>query len=125
MSTNRTGLPNTSSGRSCERQAAVSASGETWLGSSPIPAAPARATAATRASTSAGAIAASAMPVVSRNSPPRSIPVTAGVSNTCTHSTRFPSRWPAATTLTSALRSSSSASTSATVRTECPDSSVI
>ena len=51
--------------------------------------------------------------------PPRSIPAIAGVSNTCTHSTRLPSRCGAAATLTSASRIAGSSSRSPTVRTEC------
>ena len=69
-----------------------------------------------------GRHAGEADPVVSRNSPPRSTSLTAGVSNTCTHSTRLPSRWPPAATVTSPERNSSRASRSATVRTDCPDS---
>ena len=49
-------------------------------------------------------IPARAMPVVSRNSPPRSIPATPGVSNTCTHSTRLVSRWRRRGHVTSASR---------------------
>ena len=122
MSTKRTSRPKTISGRSCARQAGTRTSAGAWVGSKPIPAAPERATAATSASTWAGDMPPRPIPVVSRNSPPRSTSLTAGVSKTCTHSTRFPSLWPPAATVTSPDRNSSSPSRSATVKTDCPES---
>ena len=95
MSTKRTSRPKTTSGSSWVRQAGTSSSAGAWVGSKPIPAAPERATPATHASTCDADIPAIPIPVVSRNSPPRSTSLTAGVSNTCTHSTRFAKPVPA------------------------------
>ena len=72
MSTKRTSRPKTSSGSSWRRQGSISVAAGAWVGSKPMPAAPARASPATSASTSVrSAIPASPIPVVSRNSPPR------------------------------------------------------